>query len=311
MKENPHISIIIPVYKAEKYLRDCLDSIAAQTFTDWECILIDDGSPDGSGRICDEYAVRDSRFIAVHQKNGGASAARNAGLAIARGDWIGFVDADDWIEPETYGRAFEAIVEHGADIVQWGIYIEADGRVIRSRVYREGLFSLERDATYLEPSMCHKLVSKKLICDNHILFPEGLTLSEDRYFSFLCYLNSSKNYALHDKFYHYRMNQGSATHNMTEKNIRDEVEVIALMEDAVIKSEKCDEWQNILTEQKIEAKNHALFLLEEPDCKLWRKLYPEALSAMMRAKNKKLLLYVLLRLHLDVLVKLIIKVYVR
>lgn len=107
------------------------------------------------------------------------------------------------------------------------------------------------------------------------------------------------------------MNQGSATHNMTEKNICDEVEVIALMEDAVIKSGKCDEWQNILTEQKIEAKNHALFLLEEPDCKLWRKLYPETLPAMMRAKNKKLLLYVLLRLHLDILVKLIIKVYVR
>lgn len=95
MKENPQISIIIPVYKAEKYLHDCLDSIAAQTFADWECILIDDGSPDSSGMICEEYAARDSRFIAVHQKNGGVSAARNAGLAIARGDWIGFVDADD------------------------------------------------------------------------------------------------------------------------------------------------------------------------------------------------------------------------
>ena len=78
---SPKISIIVPVYKAEKYLRRCLDSIVAQTFTDWECILIDDGSPDNSGKICDEYAVKDGRFRVFHQENAGVSAARNKGLA--------------------------------------------------------------------------------------------------------------------------------------------------------------------------------------------------------------------------------------
>jgi glycosyltransferase involved in cell wall biosynthesis len=96
---KPVISIIVPVYKTEKYLRRCIDSILAQTFTDFECIVIDDGSPDGCPTICDEYTEKDKRIIAIHQKNKGVSAARNAGLDIAKGDWIGFVDSDDWVEP--------------------------------------------------------------------------------------------------------------------------------------------------------------------------------------------------------------------
>lgn len=94
----PKISIIVPVYKVEQYIRRCLDSIVAQTFTDWECLLIDDGSPDESGKICDEYAERDARFRVFHKENGGVSSARNLGLEEAKGEWICFVDSDDWIE---------------------------------------------------------------------------------------------------------------------------------------------------------------------------------------------------------------------
>lgn len=94
------ISIIIPVYKAESYLRTCLDSVTAQTITNWECILIDDGSPDGSGAICDEYATKDSRFHVIHKSNGGAGSARNAGLDFASGDYVCFVDSDDYISPD-------------------------------------------------------------------------------------------------------------------------------------------------------------------------------------------------------------------
>lgn len=98
----PKISIIVPVYKVEKYLHRCLDSIVAQTFTDWECILVDDGSPDGSGKICDEYAEKDGRFKVFHQENQGVSAARNKGLDNAKGEWIGFVDSDDWVSKEYF-----------------------------------------------------------------------------------------------------------------------------------------------------------------------------------------------------------------
>ena len=95
---NPKISIIVPVYKVEKYLHKCIDSILAQTFKDFELILVDDGSPDNCGKICDEYAKRDNRIVVVHKENGGQASARNRGINIARGDYIGFVDSDDWID---------------------------------------------------------------------------------------------------------------------------------------------------------------------------------------------------------------------
>lgn len=99
---NPKISIIVPVYNVEKYLRRCLDSIVTQTFTDWECICVDDGSPDNSGEILDEYAVKDKLFVIIHKENGGVSSARNAGFDTARGEWISFVDSDDWIERDCF-----------------------------------------------------------------------------------------------------------------------------------------------------------------------------------------------------------------
>lgn len=97
-RTNPTISIIIPVYNTEKYLRRCLDSIVAQTYKDFECILVDDGSTDASGKICDEYAAKDNRFKVFHKKNGGVSSARNLGLDNAKGEYIAFCDADDYVK---------------------------------------------------------------------------------------------------------------------------------------------------------------------------------------------------------------------
>ena len=95
----PQVSVIVPVYKVEKYLHRCVDSILNQTFTDFELILVDDGSPDNCGAICDEYAAKDSRIVVIHQENRGQAAARNRALDVARGEWIAFVDSDDWVHP--------------------------------------------------------------------------------------------------------------------------------------------------------------------------------------------------------------------
>jgi glycosyltransferase involved in cell wall biosynthesis len=113
----PYLSIIVPVYNVEAYLRRCIDSILAQSFTGYECILIDDGSTDNCPAICDEYAVKDSRIIVIRQKNGGRSVARNAGLDIARGEWISFVDGDDYLEPGAVECLSKKQRETGADIV--------------------------------------------------------------------------------------------------------------------------------------------------------------------------------------------------
>ena len=113
--EKPLLSIIVPVYDVENYLQKCIDSILAQTFTDFELILVDDESPDNCPALCDAAAAKDARVRVIHQKNGGLSAARNAGLDVARGAWIGFVDSDDYIAPEMYEKLYRAVQKTGAD----------------------------------------------------------------------------------------------------------------------------------------------------------------------------------------------------
>ena len=229
-KASPKISIIVPVYNTARYLARCLDSIAAQTFADWECICVDDGSPDASGAILDEYAAKDSRFVVLHQENGGVSRARNAGLDAARGEWVSFVDSDDWIEPETFALAHEAAAAHNADLVQWDYVFEDNGKRIVGLSLAEGPFSVSKNATYFCPSMCHKLVLRKLIYDNHLLFPENIRLSEDRLFSFQCSLLARRAFHLNRALYHYTANASSASHNMTREMILEEVEVVKEME---------------------------------------------------------------------------------
>lgn len=111
----PVISVIVPVYKAESCLAKCVDSILAQTFSDFEILLVEDGSPDNSGALCDEYAARDSRIRAFHKENGGVSSARNLGLAEAVGTYIAFADSDDWMEPEELETLYGLITQYGAD----------------------------------------------------------------------------------------------------------------------------------------------------------------------------------------------------
>ena len=123
------ISIIVPVYKAEKLLERCVNSITSQTYTNLEILLIDDGSPDNSGKICDELAQKDNRITVIHTKNGGAAKARNIGIDKAKGEYIAFVDSDDYIEPEMYQILLSALKDSGADIACSGIIREsADGK---------------------------------------------------------------------------------------------------------------------------------------------------------------------------------------
>ena len=191
----PELSIIVPVYKTEKYLPKCIDSILSQTFTDFELILIDDGSPDRCGEICDEYAAKDGRIIVIHQENRGVSAARNAGLDIARGEYIGFVDSDDWIEPEMYKVLVESCVNNKSDISMCGInYYSDSGCYIRSDFINDGtLYKEELIRTLFESpnkvgGYClNKLITKRVIGDTR--FPDRIRMAEDWVFLFLCFCN--------------------------------------------------------------------------------------------------------------------------
>ena len=123
MEHSDKISVIVPIYKVEPYLRQCFDSIVGQTYRNLEIILIDDGSPDNCGAICNEYAERDNRVTVIHKQNGGLSAARNDGIAATTGDWIAFVDSDDWIETDYYEKLLAAVEIRNSDIVISGCFL--------------------------------------------------------------------------------------------------------------------------------------------------------------------------------------------
>lgn len=141
------ISVIVPVYKVEQYLHRCVDSILAQTYTNLEVILVDDGSPDDCGRICDDYAAKDSRVQVVHKVNGGLSSARNAGLAVATGRYVGFVDSDDYIHAQMYEKLHRVLVENDAQIsVCSYVYVDevtgqADGGMAAVNPLKNGVLS--------------------------------------------------------------------------------------------------------------------------------------------------------------------------
>ena len=126
--KNDLISIIIPVYKVEKYLEKCIESVLKQTYTNLQIILVDDGSPDNCGKICDEYAKKDSRIEVIHKINGGLSDARNVGINRANGRYIGFVDSDDYIKEDMYEKLINLIKEYNADVSICNLYDVFDGK---------------------------------------------------------------------------------------------------------------------------------------------------------------------------------------
>ena len=155
------ISVIVPIYKVEPYLRQCLDSVVGQTYRDLEIILIDDGSPDRCGAICDEYAAKDARITVIHKDNGGLCAARNDGLKKATGDWIAFVDSDDWCEPEYYEQLLKANDGHDAEIIcAGGRYWEYPDKQLPGRIFTETTyFTSEKD---IEELIVRTLISTRL-----------------------------------------------------------------------------------------------------------------------------------------------------
>ena len=135
----PEISIIVPVYRVEKYINKCVDSILNQTFQDFELILVDDGSPDNCGAICDEYAKKDKRVLSVHKKNGGLSDARNSGIEVASGKYIGFIDSDDYISNDMYETLYNNIVKYNADVSVCGLY-DCYGEKVVPQDIEKGVF---------------------------------------------------------------------------------------------------------------------------------------------------------------------------
>lgn len=217
MPREETISVIVPVYKVEELLPRCVDSILGQTYEKLEIILVDDGSPDASGKLCDAYAQKDPRIRVIHKENGGLSSARNAGLDVATGEYIAFVDSDDWLVPEAYQGMLGAMKANGVKLVCAGRY-DVDGdtgektiglcpeqnEVISGEEMVGRIFTWD----HCDSSACDKLYHRSLF-ENH-RYPEGV-VCEDLPVTYRLALEAGKVAMLDKPVYHYYHRSGSIT----------------------------------------------------------------------------------------------------
>lgn len=216
---NKVISVIVPVYNVEQYLRRAIESVLRQTYQDLEIILVDDGSPDACGNICDEYKELDSRIIVIHKANGGLSSARNAGLDIATGDYIAFLDSDDVFLPEMLEELLQLAESREADIVQCGFF-RFSNEIKRDNYSNnieclDSLVALQHIDEPVYMAAWNKLYRRKLFAD--IQFPDG-KIHEDVGCTYKLFYQSSKIVYLHTPLYGYYVNRDSITTSKIKLN---------------------------------------------------------------------------------------------
>ena len=221
------ISIIVPVYNVEKYINKCVNSILNQTYKDLEIILVDDGSSDNCSEICDEFAKTDSRIKVVHKKNGGLMSARQAGLKEASGDYIGFVDGDDWIEPDMYQLFNDAVQKYHPDMVISEFFFDSGKKVVKSNqnlvkpyfnknemineIYPEMLYKPPYYNFGVFPCCWAKLFRKELLESCLFRVPEQIKIGEDSAFTYPCLVRANSVAFVDKSCYHYMNNAGSIT----------------------------------------------------------------------------------------------------
>ena len=229
MKNNELLSIIIPVYNVEKYLEKCIDSIINQTYTNLEIILVDDGSTDNCGNICDEYAKKDNRIKLIHKENGGTSDARNEGLKISTGEYIGFVDSDDYIEPNMYEEMINNIKKNNADIVICS-YNNTNNKKRQRKVNKKRYSYINNDEIeiinkeeavsklFFDDScrgfLWNKLYKRDMLYNDKklILFDDNIKILEDLLYNYIVFQNADRVVFNHNRFYNYVQREDSALH---------------------------------------------------------------------------------------------------
>ena len=240
-----YISIIIPIYNTEKYLSKCLDSIIAQTYTNWEAILVDDGSPDNCGKICDEYSAKDKRFRIIHQPNGGVSVARQTGLDNATGDYIIHCDPDDWIEPTMLEKLIQVTKKDNVDIVICDLVIH-NGKTIEhcTQNIPDNITSKELQNKIIgqevHGSLCNKLI-RKSCCKDISFTPQDISFCEDELFLIKILNKELTVRYIHSGLYHYILHNGSVS-MPTKKSVYSKLTVLNEIE-KIVDSDSVDNFK--------------------------------------------------------------------
>ena len=226
MDTRPTISVVVPIYNVEKYLPKCLDSLGSQTYRNLEIILVEDGSPDACGEICDAYAAKDSRIKVIHKANGGVSSARNAGLAAATGELIAFVDGDDFVTPDIYERMYaHMIADPRLDVVYCAATrYPAQAQLLHMNYYPTGTVLTGEEMArkmILDEITSHMWLGLfKRFCWENIVFPLGRTY-EDLTMTYRAFLNVGYVGFLMEPLYYYRLNDSSITQTVNIKKCND------------------------------------------------------------------------------------------
>lgn len=215
---NPKVSVIVPVYNVQEKLRRCIESILRQDFTDFELLLMDDGSKDESGKVCDEYAAKDSRIYVLHKENSGVSDTRNQAIRLARGEYLQFVDSDDWLTPEATGLLVSTMEKQGCDLVISDFYrvvgerlahkgdIQEDGLLTRKEF---AAYMIENPADYYYGVLWNKLYKKSIIEKHKLIMDKEINWCEDFLFNMEYIRHVESVYALHVPIYYYVKTKGS------------------------------------------------------------------------------------------------------
>ena len=274
------LSVIIPVYNQLEYFKKCLDSVVNQTYSNLEIICVDDGSTDGAQDYLDEIALKDSRVIAIHQKNSGESHARNVGLEHATGDYITFVDCDDWIEGDMYETLVSTMECEDVDMVASGWFKEEERRTIEIKngePVTHGVFGTEQLLRYIYMRdsyrgfayMWNKIYKKEIMMHHGRiqLFDESLKLGGDVIYLAQMALNSKTCVYIDKAFYHYRIRRGSGSHSKSTSHIKDWVKsyekTITMLEDNQVSEEIIDYAKRFMAYHAMEGAKVALELKEE------------------------------------------------
>lgn len=229
------VSVIVPVYNVEKYLPNCIESICQQTLSELEIILVDDGSTDCSGELCDQYAKLDNRIVVIHKENGGHTSARNAGLKAARGEYIGFVDSDDWLDNTMYEDMLSICKRENADVaVCSSSYWEYTDRTsIKTNHLLQGIYQAEevsfnrllQNLIYSEdysedgfpPCLWSYLMRKDLVCKYQLWVDRRIQYGEDAVCVYSCLIAANKVAVVNKAYYHHRLREGSICSSTDER----------------------------------------------------------------------------------------------
>lgn len=257
---NPLVSVIVPVYNVEKYLDRCVKSILGQTYKNIEIILIDDGSTDMSGELCEKYASEDKRIKVIHKENKGLVSARKTGVNAATGTYVAYVDSDDWIDKTMYEELVKEIVQHNADIVTSGLYREYhestvvefdhlpegiyERELIENKIFPELIFTGNFFESGINIHLYNKLYKRELVRRNQLNVDSQIRVGDDAALVYPCIMDANKIVITHKSFYHYCIRQNSVMSTGYKNEISGYKKIYNVIKKKIVISSKCEDILN-------------------------------------------------------------------